>query len=145
MIPLRLEAVGPAARAPIAPAVSGTAPAVARVLPGEALAPLTGTYRGTVSGDNLRGTFSLEFILTVVQTGDQISGTWAAPRGGSGTVSGRRVSSTGIEFRMKELPPCLGEFIGLATIGEGGTTVGGSYEGTGCSGSVKATFTVTRQ
>lgn len=149
IIPVRLEwratsgtsAASPAPSTPPA-TVARTGPAPIESVPA---GPVTGTYRGTVSGDQQGRSYSAQITVTLAQQGDQLSGTWLTVGGASGTVKGRLVSPTRAELRVEQLHPCPAQFTGAATIGEGGSSLGGSYSGTGCAGPVSTSFTVVRQ
>ncbi len=152
IIPVRLEWKGgrggvvtsaPATSTPAAPMTS--APASRPAVESVAASTLSGTYRGTVSGDQQGRPYSAQITVTLAQQGDQISGTWLTVDGGSGTVTGRLVSPTRADLRIEQLHPCPAQFTGAATIGEGGSTLGGSYAGAGCAGPVSTSFTVVRQ
>jgi hypothetical protein len=98
-----------------------------------------------VSGDQQGRPYSGQITVTLAQQGEQITGTWLMPGGGSGTVSGRLLSPTRAELRVEQLNPCQATFTGMATIGEGGSSLGGSYSGPGCAGPVSTSFTIVRQ
>jgi hypothetical protein len=150
-LPVRFEST-PSTAAASTPPTAPTAPnplgAVTAMPSGAAPSganPLTGTYRGTVSGDQQGRPYSAQITLTLAQQGDQVTGTWLTAGGGSGTVSGRLLSPTRAELRIEQLHPCPAQFTGAATIGEGGSSLGGSYSGPGCAGQVSTSFTVVRQ
>lgn len=148
IIPVRLEwKGGPASESPAAPATATVTRAIPAPVGVESASagPVSGTYRGTVSGDQQGRAYSAQITVTLVQQGDQLSGTWLTVGGGSGTVSGRLVSPTRAELSVEQLHPCSAQFTGAATIGEGGSSLGGSYSGTGCAGPVSTSFTVVRQ
>lgn len=152
IIPVRLEWRGnPASASPSAPAMPTPSATVTRAIPAPAgvesvpAGPVSGTYRGTVSGDQQGRSYSAQITVTLVQQGDQLSGTWLMVGGASGTVNGRLVSPTRADLRVEQLHPCPAQFTGAATIGEGGSTMGGSYSGPGCAGPVSTSFTVVRQ
>jgi len=106
---------------------------------------VSGTYRGAVSGDQQGRPYSARITITLAQQGDQVTGTWLTAGGGSGTVTGRLVSPTRAQLRIEQVHPCPAQFTGMAKIGEGGSSLGGSYSGPGCAGLVSTSFTVVRQ
>jgi hypothetical protein len=106
---------------------------------------VSGTYRGTVSGEQRGRPYSAQVTVTLVQQGDEISGLWMMAGGGSGTLSGRLLSPTRAELRIEQLRPCAAQFTGTAKIGEGGSSLGGSYTGPGCAGPVSTSFTIVQQ
>ncbi len=153
ILPLRLEWKGssggaaPAAASP-APPPASPSPSVSTArspMESAAISPVNGTYHGTVSGDQQGRPYSARITITLAQQGDQVTGTWLTTAGGSGTVTGRLLSPTRAELRIEQLHPCSARFTGMATIGEGGSSLGGSYSGTGCAGPVSTSFTVVRQ
>jgi hypothetical protein len=141
-LPVRLHSASTAAAASLPP----TPPAPAAGTPsGLGSAAVSGTYRGTVSGDQQGRPYSGPITLNLSQEGDQIRGFWLTPGGGSGTVTGRLLSPSRAELRIEQLHPCTAQFTGMATIGEGGSSLGGSYSGSGCAGPMSTSFTVVRQ
>jgi hypothetical protein len=132
----------------LAPTVTPT-PAQAVVRSSATTSPaavdVSGTYRGTVSGDQRGRPYSAQVTVTLAQQGDEISGVWVMAGGGSGTLSGRLLSPTRAELRIEQVRPCAAQYTGAATIGEGGSSLGGSYTGSGCGGPVSTSFTIVRQ
>lgn len=152
IIPVRLEWKGAASSAATAAPASPTPPAAVARAPatpaaGDPAPPgmVSGTYRGTVSGDQRGRPYSAQVTITLAQQGEQLTGTWLTAGGRSGTVRGRLVSPTRVELHVEQLHPCPAQFTGAATIGEGGSSLGGSYSGAGCNGPVSTSFTVIRQ
>lgn len=82
--------------------------------------------------------------FTIVQSGAEIAGAWTTTGGTSGTLAGVLTQNGIRDLRARQLNPCVGEFGGVAVL-EPGMTLRGSYVGRDCSGSVTASFTVTRQ
>ncbi len=148
IIPVRLEWRGrTGSTAPSAPAtatVTRATPAPAGVESAPA-GPISGTYRGTVSGDQQGRAYSAQITVTLAEQGDQITGTWLTVGGASGTITGRLISPNRMEIQVQQLHPCRATFTGAATVGEAGSSLGGSYTGTGCAGPVSTSFTAIRQ
>jgi hypothetical protein len=106
---------------------------------------LSGTYTGEIAGTARGQDFTMRVTFTIVQTGDEIAGAWTTTGGTSGGVAGKIVGERITGFRAKQLNPCEGEFAGAAAIEDGGARLRGAYEGSDCSGSVRASFVVRRQ
>jgi hypothetical protein len=84
-LPIRLESASSTAATTAPPTPAGAAATLSAAVP--AIAPaiahtVSGTYRGTVSGDQQGRPYSGQITLTLVQQGDQISGTWLMAGGG---------------------------------------------------------------
>jgi hypothetical protein len=107
-------------------------------------AGLTGTYAGEITGNSAGRIFKMAVTFTIVQSGNEIAGAWTTTGGASGTVTGVLTESGIRDLRARQLNPCGGEFGGVAVL-EAGMTLRGSYIGQDCSGSVTASFAVTRQ
>ena len=107
---------------------------------------LSGTFTGAIAGIQDRQPFSMRMTLTLVQTGEQITGVWTTTGGTSGTMTARvTVYNTLIDVRAKQTKPCEGEFLGTAVIEDNWRRLRGTYAGGGCGGTVSASFLVTRQ
>jgi len=118
---------------------SATSPQTARA-PG-----LSGTYTGEITGNTQGRVFTMRITFTIVQSGDQIVGTWTTSGGTAGAVKGI-IGETGIrEWIARQVQPCAGEFGGVAVIEAGGDKLTGSYVGSDCNGSLTASFVVVRQ
>jgi len=127
-VPRRLPAVSTTARVPAPPT------------------GLSGTFAGAIAGSQDRQPFSMQMTLTLVQTGEQITGVWTTTGGTSGTMTARvTVYNTLIDVRAKQTKPCEGEFLGTAVIEDNWRQLRGTYTGGGCGGPVSASFHVTRQ
>ncbi len=127
-VPRRLPAVSTMARVPAPP--NG----------------LSGTFAGAIAGSQDRQPFSMRMTLTLVQTGEQITGVWTTTGGTSGTMTARvTVYNTLIDVRAKQTKPCEGEFLGTAVIEDNWRQLRGTYTGGGYGGTVSASFHVTRQ
>src|SRR5262249_23319369 len=133
--------------AALRPTVPTTAPArasePAASSPGDS--KLIGTYRGTISGEQQGQPISMQVSFTLIQEGSKVSGTWTATGGRSGILAGSIVGPNKLAVQVKQVNPCPGDFTGTATIGQDGTLLGGSYTGSACGASVRASFTVVRQ
>ena len=105
---------------------------------------LTGTYTGEITGNSEGRIFKMAVTFTVVQSGNEIAGAWTTTGGTSGTLAGVLTANGIRDLRARQLNPCVGDFGGVAVL-EAGMTLRGSYVGRDCSGSVTASFTVTRQ
>lgn len=60
-------------------------------------------------------------------------------------MSGRVTGPSAVSFKLVELPPCVGDYSGTATIDANARTLGGADTGTGCNGPVSASFVVGRE
>jgi hypothetical protein len=103
---------------------------------------LSGTYTGEITGNSAGRILKMPVTLTLVQSEHQIVGTWTTPGGASGTLTGV-LSENGVQLAGKQVNPCEGAFDGVAVV-EAANTLRGSYVARDCSGSVTASFTVTR-
>ena len=104
---------------------------------------LNGTFAGEITGTVRGQPFSMRVTFTLVHSGDQLVGVWNTTAGTSGTVQGVVSGGQVPDFRVKQVNPCEGTFTGAAVIEAG--RLRGSYTGGDCSGSVTASFVVTRQ
>jgi len=104
---------------------------------------LSGTYTGEITGNSAGRILKIPVTLTLVQSGQQIVGTWTTAGGASGTLTGV-LSENGVQLAGKQVNPCEGGFDGVAVV-ETANILRGSYVGRDCSGSVTASFTATRQ
>jgi hypothetical protein len=106
---------------------------------------LNGTYSGEISGNTRGQPFSMGVTFTLVQSGNQIAGTWNTTGGTSGTVIGVVEEGRVTHFRARQVNPCPGEFVGTLVVDGNGALLRGQYAGSDCSGAVKASFQATRQ
>jgi hypothetical protein len=106
---------------------------------------LSGTYAGTVTGEQEGQRVTMRMSVTLIQQGQEVTGTWAASGGTSGTLHGAMAESSILTFRVKQLTPCPGEFTGTAVVAHAEPTLIGSYVGRGCRGPVQASFSAVRQ
>jgi hypothetical protein len=104
-----------------------------------------GTYSGILSGQKEGAPFSASLILTLQQAEAEISGTWAIGGGGAGTVTGTAPNPGRVELVLRAASPCEGEFRISASLGGQAATMGGSYSGRDCRGSISASFSASRQ
>ena len=79
-------------------------------------------------------------VLTVIQSGSTVSGTFSSSNGGSGQVSGS-VSGDDFSFTANQGPPCVGTFNGFGMVNATGNQVNGTYSGAECNGTLQSSFT----
>ncbi len=94
---------------------------------------LDGTYTGDITGSIRGERFRMRVTFTLVQSGNQIAGTW--------NTTGGRVT----DLRARQVNPCGGEFVGAVVIEGGGSVLRGQYAGSDCGGAVTASFEAVRQ
>jgi hypothetical protein len=104
-----------------------------------------GTYAGVVFGAANKERLEMRVTFTLVQTGNEIAGTWEGVGGKMGTVSGVLNGSTIAPFRMIQIKPCAGDFTGGAVTDGSFVRLRGTISGRDCEGAVTATFTAERQ
>ncbi len=105
---------------------------------------LTGTFMGVVSGYSYGDPFSMTVTFTMIQNGDEVTCTWTSSGNSSGTGSGTITGQVINPFRIYQIEPCTGEFVGVADIMSNGDALEGSYSGNDCYGYVTASFSVAR-
>jgi len=120
--------------APAAPAPAATIPR-----------GLNGTYAGEISGKAGGQGFTMRVTFTLVQSGNQIVGTWNTTGGASGTVVGVVEEVRVSDFRARQVNPCTCEFVGDIAVEGDGRVLRGAYRGSDCSGNVTAAFEAVRQ
>jgi hypothetical protein len=106
---------------------------------------LTGYYTGTVIETEGGFTETYEAEVTLTQTGNDLTGTWSNDEGESGTLEGTVAADSVATFTITQVQPCTGSYSGTMNISNGGNTLTGTYTGTYCGGSVRATFTLNGQ
>jgi hypothetical protein len=106
---------------------------------------VNGTYAGDITGTSGGQAFALRMTFTLVQTGDQIVGTWNTTAGTSGTITAKVVELRMLDFRAKQMNPCEADFQGAAVIEADGARLRGTYAGSGCDTTISASFVVGRQ
>jgi len=136
---VRLGLAIPAPQGGTGPALPVTAQHVA------ALASVTGTYTGNISGMQAGRGFAMTVTFTMVQQGDRVSATWTTSGGTAGTAAGRLSGNEILEFLATQLSPCPGLLRGSIAIENQGARLLGAYAGDGCGMPVSASFVVTRQ
>jgi len=105
---------------------------------------LNGTYGGDVTGTTGGQALTMRVTFTLVQTGDQVVGTWNTTAGASGTVTAKVAEGRLMDFLARQVNPCDGRFQGAAVIEGGGSRLRGNYAGRDCASEVAASFEVTR-
>lgn len=108
-------------------------------------AGLNGTYAGEITGNNRGQPFTMRVSFTLVQSGNQIAGTWNTSGGTSGTVMGIVEGGRVKDFRARQVNPCFGEFLGAAALEQDANVLRGRYSGSDCGGTVTASFEAVRQ
>lgn len=106
---------------------------------------ITGDYTGTVIETEGGFTDTYQADVTLSQTGTDLSGTWSNDEGEAGTVEGTVAADAVATFTLTQQQPCAGSYSGTINISNGGNTLTGTYTGTYCGGSVRATFTLNGQ
>jgi hypothetical protein len=101
-----------------------------QVIQAEGDSVITGTWYGTTAIPGI-GNSSATFSL--VQSGANVTGTFAIIGFGSGGVTGT-VSGGVLSFTVTETSPCPGTFTGTATSDDGFRSMVGSFSGTDCDG-----------
>jgi len=81
-------------------------------------------------------------VITSVQSGSSVSGTWVTFVGGSGQVSGS-VSGDDFDMTLAETSPCVGTYHGIGIVN--GNQLSGTYSGADCLGTLQASFTATKR
>jgi len=79
-------------------------------------------------------------VLTVVQSGSTVSGTFISSGGLGGEVSGS-ISVDDFSFTSHQGPVCAGTFQGFGMVNASGDQVSGTYSGGDCDGTLQASFT----
>ncbi len=108
-------------------------------------AGLNGTYTGDITGASRGQSFAMRIAFTLVQSGNQIAGTWNTTGGTSGTVTGVLEEGRVLDFRARQLNPCPGEFLGTVAVENNASVLRGRYSGSDCGGAVAASFEAARQ
>lgn len=106
---------------------------------------LDGTYTGDIAGNARGQRFAMRVTFTLVQSGNQLAGTWNTTGGTSGTVIGVLEQGRVSDFRARQVNPCAGEFLGAVDVESNGTVLRGQYAGSDCGGAVTASFEAIRQ
>lgn len=106
---------------------------------------LNGTYTGDIAGASRGQSFAMRVTFTLVQSGNQIAGTWNTTGGTSGTVTGVLEEGRVLDFRARQVNPCLGEFLGTVAVENNANLLRGRYSGLDCGGAVSASFEAARQ
>jgi hypothetical protein len=106
---------------------------------------LDGTYTGDIAGNARGQRFAMRVTFTIVQSGDQLAGTWNTTGGTSGTVIGVLERGRVTDFRARQVNPCAGEFVGALVVDGNGAVLRGQYAGSDCGGAVTASFEAVRQ
>jgi hypothetical protein len=106
---------------------------------------LSGTYAGAVTGEQSGQRLTMRMSFTIVQQGQEVTGTWTTSGGTSGTLRGVIAESRVLTFDVTQLTPCRGDFTGTAVVESRESTLIGSYSGRGCRGPVQASFSAVRQ
>jgi hypothetical protein len=104
-----------------------------------------GTYTGDINGRSRDERFGMRVTFTLVQSGNQIAGTWNTTAGASGTVTGTLRDGAITDLRARQVNPCPGHFTGAAVAESSNTVLRGQYAGSDCSGAVTASFEAVRQ
>ena len=136
---------GIAGAGPPPPSAASVAPVAAPVATPARTAGISGTFAGSVYGIQGNASFAMAVSFTIVQTEDKIAGAWTSASGTSGTMTATVVDNALADVRVKQINPCVGEFVGVATIEDAGLRLRGSYLGKACGSPVNASFVVTRQ
>lgn len=108
---------------------------------------VTGTWDGQVTvtgGSQLAAGTRFTVIVTLAQSGNMVSGTFATEGGASGQLSGS-VSGQALSFAIAQGPPCAGTFDGSAAVSTANTQMSGAYSGSDCNGTLQANFTASRR
>jgi hypothetical protein len=142
---IRLESVSPATPTSVVNLPTQRAAVQSSLSTSPTSGLLTGTYKGTVAGVQQGRNYSAAVSITLVQTGSQVSGTWFAVGGASGTIAGANIGPLRWDLRVDQVHPCRASFTGTATASEDGSSLGGSYSGDGCAGRLDTSFTAIRQ
>lgn len=108
-------------------------------------AGLSGTFSGEIAGIQGSKPFTMRVTFTLVQTGDQVAGTWNTTGDTSGMVTATVAERRLLDFRARQINPCVGEFKGAAVIEAENSRLRGTYIGSGCGITVNASFVVDRQ
>jgi hypothetical protein len=105
---------------------------------------LNGTYTDEIIGNARGQRFTMRVTFTLVQSGNQIAGTWNTTGGTSGTVIGLVEQGRVTDFRARQVNPCAGDFVGALMVDGNGTLLRGQYAGSDCGGAVTASFEAVR-
>lgn len=121
-----------------------------RIIQGPSVSPpasagLSGTFSGEIAGIQDSKPFTIRMTFTLVQTGNQVAGTWNTTGGTSGTVTATVADGRLLDFNARQINPCEGQFQGAAVIEGDNSRLRGTYIGSGCGITVTASFVVNRQ
>ena len=116
---------------------------------GSAPVPPTGDVTGTwdvsitaTGGNQVSLGSHWTAIITAVQSGSSVSGTWVTSISGGGQVSGS-VSGDNFDMTLAETSPCVGTYQGIGMVN--GNQMSGTYTGSDCFGTLQASFTATKR
>src|SRR5262249_33064156 len=103
---------------------------------------LTGIYEGELHFPS----HIVRITATLVQTQDHVAGLWSTVfESGSGTITGRVIAGSTLDWKGVQTAPCSGAMKGIATIKDRGPILEGPYTLTNCRGTTEARFGVARQ
>jgi len=95
---------------------------------------ITGTWHGTFTN----GAQSFGVTFTIIQNGAEVSGTYSATSGGSGTIQGT-FSGSSLSFTLIQTNYCPGSYNGQGTVNGNVMTFSGS--GSDCTGTYNGSGT----
>jgi hypothetical protein len=106
---------------------------------------ITGTWDASMTatgGTQLPVGSRWTVVLTAIQSGSAVSGTFSTAGGLVGQASGT-VSGDDISFTVTQGPVCAGTFNGFGLVN--GNQMSGTYSGADCHGTLQASFTATKR
>ena len=83
-------------------------------------------------------------VMTAIQSGSGVSGTFSTAGGLVGQASGT-VSGDDISFTVTQGPICAGTFNGFAMVNAASNQMSGTYSGADCNGTLQTSFTATKR
>ena len=83
-------------------------------------------------------------VITVIQSGSTVSGTFSTSGGNVGQLSGS-ISGADASFTVNQGPPCVGTFNGFGMVNATSDQMNGTYSGTACTGTLQASITASKR
>jgi hypothetical protein len=110
------------------------------------MAALSGTFGGEITGKPAGFIVKSVVAFTLVQSGNELVGTWTTSGGKSGTLTWFLGEKGTLELRARQVNPCEGDFTGVAAVETANILRGILFFGEDCDGPmVAASFTLTRR
>jgi hypothetical protein len=102
----------------------------------DALITRTGGTQGSIG-------FQYPAVITMVQSGSSVSGTWIT-YGGGGQALGS-VSGDDLDMTISQTSPCVGTYHGIGMVNAASNQMSGTYAGADCGGTLQASFTASKR